>query len=276
MKLPQKSLTLLFAAALIASNLLFIQSTSAQPWSMQVVTDFRLEYVDHSYDVPPTTTSKTDPYTGEVTTTNYPGYHVENQTWVAIIKNPYDASYYNFRYKGHYQNDTQWSYEPYSPGHYQVHSSSGLPRFLASSSEYTTIELYFLPNISKGAIDVQVQALYGNFSQQHESSMGAMMLGIGEIWNFYFEGQAGDWSSAQTIDYSQLLPSPSPQGTDQPTDQNAATSTTPSAPEFPAIALLPLFAVIPLIAVILMRRYALKTAMRTIKNGSHKTAPTKA
>jgi hypothetical protein len=232
---------------------------------MQVVTDFKLETVDHSYDVPPYTTSTTDPYTGEVTTTNYPGYHVENQTIVAVIKNPYDSSYYNFRYKGHFQNDTQWSYEPYSPGNYAVHSSSGLPRFLASSSEYTTIELYFLPKLSRGAIDVQVQALYGNFSQQHESSLGAMMLGIGEIWNFYFEGKAGDWSSTQTISYGQATPSPTSQSTDQSTDQDAAASTTPSAPELPSIALLPLFVVIPLLAALLMRRYASKTVMQSIK-----------
>lgn len=265
MKRSNKSLTLLLAAALMASSIPFIQSASAQPWSMQVVTDFKVEYVDHSYDVPPTTTSTTDPYTGEVTTTNHPGYHVENQTWVAIIKNPPDAMYYNFRYKGHYQNDTQWSYEPYSPGNYRVNSSPNLPRFLASSSEYTTVELYFLPQISRGAIDVQVQALYGNFSQQHESSLGAMMLGIKEIWNFYFEGQAGDWSSTQTISYNQATPSPTSQGTDQPTGPDAAASTTPTAPEFPAIALIPLFVVIPLLAAVLMRRYASKTAVQTIK-----------
>jgi hypothetical protein len=84
--------------------------------------------------------------------------------------------------------------------------------------------------------------------------MGAWMLGIDEIWNFYFEGKAGDWSSTQTISYDQASPAPAPQDTKQPTGQDAAASTTPSAPEFPAIVLLPLLAIVPILFALLKKR----------------------
>ncbi len=221
-----------------------IESASAESCSMQVVTDYKLEYVDHSYDVPPITTSATDPYTGKVTTSTEPGHHVDNKTVIATIKNPPDAFYYNFRYKGHYQNETQWSYYPYTPSNYEVHGWGSLPQFLVSSSDYTSIELFFLPKIPQGgSIDVQVQALYGNFSQQHESSIGAMMLGYDEIFNFYFEGQAGNWSSTQTLSVPDTSSSPSSNPT-----------SSPSVPEFPVLAILPLFVAIPLITTILLRK----------------------
>ena len=48
---------------------------------------FTLSYVDHSYDVPSTTTSTTDSYTGKVTTQTTPGYHVKNFTIDVRIRN---------------------------------------------------------------------------------------------------------------------------------------------------------------------------------------------
>ena len=103
-----------------------------------------LRYVDHSYDVPPKTTSTTDPYTNETTTTTIPGYHVENKTVEAVIKNNLGASYYNFRYKGHYAED--WSYYPFRPSSngYSLADSFFVP-CKASDSGYTVIAMTFLP-----------------------------------------------------------------------------------------------------------------------------------
>jgi hypothetical protein len=38
------------------------------------IPEFTIKYVDHSYDVPTTTTSHTTPYTGETTTVTRQGY----------------------------------------------------------------------------------------------------------------------------------------------------------------------------------------------------------
>lgn len=50
------------------------------------VPEFTLKYVDNSYDVPSSTTTTTDPYTGEQTITTEPGYHVANETIEVTIK----------------------------------------------------------------------------------------------------------------------------------------------------------------------------------------------
>lgn len=244
MKRSNKSLTLLLIAAIVASSLLFIQLASAQ--STPTVTDFTLQYVDNSYDTPPTTTSTKDPYTGEVTTQTHPGSHIENKTVIATIRNPSGATYYNFRWKGYY--DDVWHYYPFSPpsgnNTYGLWDTFSVP-FPASTSTYTVLSLYFLQQASittGGKIDIQVQVLYGDF--RAEPYVHAGWVG-GPTYDFYFEGQAGDWSSTQTVTYGKASPSP-------------------TVPEFPTIAILPLFAVIPLIAAIIMRKKAAKTALAVL------------
>ena len=46
--------------------------------------DFTVQYVDHSYDIPPT--YGIDPYTGQTVMT-FPGSHVDNRTIDVTIKN---------------------------------------------------------------------------------------------------------------------------------------------------------------------------------------------
>jgi hypothetical protein len=50
----------------------------------------------------------------------------------------------------------------------------------------------------RGQIDIQVQALFGDFDKVHEGSIGALMLGV-ENYNFYFNGTTSDWSNTKTI-----------------------------------------------------------------------------
>jgi hypothetical protein len=239
MKSVCKSWTLLLVIAIPFSSLL-IASTTAE--STPTVQEFTIKYVDNSYDTPPTTSSTQDPYNGQVTTTTHPGTHIENKTIIATIKNPSGATYYNFRWKGHY--DTTWQYSPFNPDSempYFVADGYSVP-FQASTSTYSKFWLSFLPQqiSADGSIDVQVQGLYGSFRTEpyvHAGWVGA------PTYDFYFEGQAGDWSSTQTITYGEATTAPSP-----------------TVPEFPTTAILPLFIVIPLLAAILIRKYAAKTA----------------
>ena len=134
-------------AVFTVSSLAMVSSVFAQSTTKPSVPEFTVRYVDNSYDVPPKTTSTTDPYTNETTTTTILGYHVENKTIEATINNNIGASYYNFRYKGHYEDE--WSYYPFDP-------DRSLPYFLsdaysvpnqASTASYTVVALprLFLP-----------------------------------------------------------------------------------------------------------------------------------
>ena len=110
-----KSFTLILTLIMVLSSLTLqiVKPAFAQSIPKPSVPEFTIETVSRPYDVPPATTTATDPYTGKQTTTTQPGYHVENKTIEAVIKNSLGTSYYNFRYKGHYTQD--WSYFPFNP-----------------------------------------------------------------------------------------------------------------------------------------------------------------
>ena len=59
----RKCVTLLLIVILTSSSLMLIESVFAQSMFEPSVPEFTLEFVDKSYDVPPTTESTTDPYT---------------------------------------------------------------------------------------------------------------------------------------------------------------------------------------------------------------------
>ena len=207
----RKSATLLLIAILVLSSLVMVGSVFAQSTSKSSVPEFTLEYVDNSYDVSPTATATTDPYTNKTTTTTIPGRHVENKTIEATIKNNLGASYYNFRYKGHYENE--WNYFPFDPNAslpYYLADAYGVP-YEASTSEYSvvTLPLYFLEGVTKGGeIDVQVQALFGDFRAEPYGHLGPLPA---PTYDFYFEGTAGDWSNTQTVQFGEIqTPEPSP------------------------------------------------------------------
>ncbi|MCJ7763000.1 hypothetical protein MUP38_06065, partial [Candidatus Bathyarchaeota archaeon] len=72
-----KRVALLFIVILTVSSLKvgnFALASITKP----SVPEFTVKLADHSYDVPPSTTATTDPYTGKQTVTTQPGYHVEN------------------------------------------------------------------------------------------------------------------------------------------------------------------------------------------------------
>jgi hypothetical protein len=194
-----KSPTLVLLLILAGSSLIISDSVLAESLK-PVVTDFSLQYVDNSYDVPPSSASTKDLYTGETITTTIPGYHVENKSIVATIKNPPGVDAYNFRWKEH--NDSRWYYQPFNTEVDQTPPLSaadayGVPGY-ASDSEYTVIYLTFIPK-SVTSVDVQVQALYGDY---HAIPYGGLPRPGGPTYDFYFDGQASYWSDTQTLTIS--------------------------------------------------------------------------
>jgi len=58
-----------------------------QAVSKPSVPQFTVKFVDNSYDVPPSTTTTVNPYTGEKNTITTPGYHVTNRTIEVKVPN---------------------------------------------------------------------------------------------------------------------------------------------------------------------------------------------
>jgi hypothetical protein len=202
-----KSLAVLLLFALLSSSFI-ISGLVCASTPKPSVPEFTLSYVDHSYDVPPKPSSSTDPYTGDTITTTIPGYHVKNITIDANITNS-GASYYNFRYKGHYEDD--WSYYPFNPIYgldYFLPDAHGVP-FHASTSSHTVLSLYFLPDIPvNGKLDIQVQALFGDFRAVPYVHLGGVPGG--PTYDFYWEGEASNWSNTQTITIDKNTPAATP------------------------------------------------------------------
>ena len=221
-----------------------IMSESASSQSVPNPPEFTLKYVDHSYDVSPMPTSSTNPYTGETTTTTIPGYHVDNRTIDATITNN-GASYYNFRYKGNYEQE--WKYYPFYPDvglGYFLPDGYRVP-FQASTSKYTVLSLYFLPDIPlNGKIDVQVQGLYGYFRAVPYGH--AMLLPGGPTYDFYFEGEAGNWSDTQTITISDESVSPFP----SPTSPMPTINTGPHTEPFPIESVLVVVSILTVVFIV--------------------------
>jgi hypothetical protein len=221
-------LTAILIAGLVLASAMRLGTAQAST-DVDGVPEFTLRYVDNSYDVPPKTTTSTDPYTNEITTTTIPGYHVENRTVEAVIKNNVGASYYNFRYKGHFSEE--WSYYPSDPDSvsgYNHYDSYSVP-YQASDSTYTvaTLPSFLFESVPAGGkVDVQVQALFGNYRAE---PYGHVIPLPAPTYDFYFEGTTSDWSSTQTITIGEgQAPTPAPATTPTP-----APTATPSPSPIP-------------------------------------------
>lgn len=218
-----KGFTVVLILMLAVSNLTMVSTVSGQSLK-PVVTEFSLQYVDNSYDVPTSYKYTKDLYTGETITTTIPGYRVDNKSIVATIKNPSGVDAYNFRWKPH--NESRWYYQPFDTEADQtpplsVSGWSGPPAY-ASDSEYSKITVISLNHISMTSVEVQVQALYGEY---HATPNTPIQLFEGDYYDYYFDGQASYWSSTQTLTISD---EPAAQNTPAPTTITLTPSPTPT------------------------------------------------
>jgi hypothetical protein len=240
-----KSLALLIILIVVISCLTFqvTKPVGAQSISKPSIPEFTVQLVDHSYDIPSTTTTTIDPYTNKTTITTIPSQHVKsitidltikNQDFPTIINGNTSNIYYNIRTKAHYGTD--WQYYSSFP-QYTTAPTSGQATFAygklnlptQSNSEYTLISLP--SSYQEGdEIDFEVQAILGYQYAYWDNYHG--LIPIHEE-TLYF--QTSDWSPVQTF----TMP---------------ANAQTPSIPEIPVLAILPLLLSILFIAVIVMHR----------------------
>jgi hypothetical protein len=235
MKRSSEGLTIFIVITLICSisSLMSMEASCTDPPAPTVKPDipkpsvpqFTLTYADHSYDVPAKTTSSTDPYTGKVTTTTIPGYHVKNYTVDVSIKNqPYPPTINN-------GNASTLKYFIQAKGHFETEdhfwiSGDGTDgaSAVASNSENTVVSIP-LGGISEGAVDFRVQASLG---YDYAYYYGFVPMGG-------WASADSDWSSVQTFTIPGTQPSP-------------------TVPEFSPLTILPLFVIIPLILTLLLRK----------------------
>jgi len=193
-----KHAALLLIAALTLSALLMVKAAPASAYTTPSVPEFTVKYVDYSYDVPSTTTTTIDEYTGKEIVTIHPGYHVENKSIEIAIKNQpltayTDADgnriylYYNVRVKGHFgENWAVQSEIPVDPGPYTV---------LTHSIDYPI-------DYPEGAqVDFQVEAFFGGFHAEYIGHSIAVL-----VWSFKIDSSSG-WSDTQTLTIDTIPPS---------------------------------------------------------------------
>jgi hypothetical protein len=195
-------LTFLFIALLASAVATSIKPALAQSTQKPSTPEFTVQLVSHAYDVPSSTTSSVDPYTGKENVVTYPGYHVENRSIEIKISNqpfaPYtDANgndvgiYYDVRVKGHFSDDWKDLYSPYESPTRDGPSGSYEKSPAQSDSQYTILSLS--PDYPTDAkVDFQVQAFEGYYSQYWPY----MAIPV-YIW--VFNGTFSVWSQTQTI-----------------------------------------------------------------------------
>jgi len=114
MNCPNRALTLTFIVLLLASLFtLPTSSVAAQAGYQPSVPQFTVKLIDNSYDVPPSSYTVIDQYTGQETTKTFPGSHVIDRSIEVMVKNQPFTSYTNtsghaielyyiIQVKGHY------------------------------------------------------------------------------------------------------------------------------------------------------------------------------
>jgi hypothetical protein len=243
-------------------SLMMIESTLAQLLPKPSVPEFTVILADHSYDVPNSTTTSIDQYTGKTITVTTPGYHVENRTIdITITNQPFvpENSLYNFftnlyydiRYKGHFGNS--WT---------ELYAYNGdecnLPQ--QSTSAYTIISTS-IPQQGNSSdaimIDFQVQAVNGT---NH-----AIPPGINTPFGYWTYITSG-WSNIETLNTADgsvsvsasVSPAPSPTMTPTIT-QTSTPAPSPTVPEHSYLAILPLLASMFAITIFLKHHQVKKT-----------------
>ena len=286
-KIPKTSaLILTLIIAISCLTLLTVKPANAQTIPKPSVPEFTLKFVDHSYDVPPTTTTTTDPYTGKQTTATQAGYRVYNQSIYVVIKNqpftPYNDTnghYINLAYaihwKGHYGNS--WNNLPNRTAYYGAQDALGYgtPPYGDNTTivfgldwKENPIEIrainrdfdydYFLGGVPvNGTVDFQIQAFIG-YSE---------LVPIQPILlnpNGYYQvvtGQSSDWSNIETITVADGSVSNS-------TSPNPSPTPTPTVPELTWLAIIPLMAsVLGMAMVFRHRKFKLRTLTRKAFSG---------
>ncbi len=229
MGVSYKPLALLFITALLASNLLMVEASSAQSIPKPSVPEFTVYLVNHPYDVPSTSpTYTTDPYTGEQkqVTPGSAGYHADNvsiELWI-LNKEPCYSNgttdftpYFNVRTKGHFDQD--WAdlgfiiQLPYvmhcdatRPYLYKYQSAqTGNAYTVLTYSSTVPVQYYFSDTIKyppNATVDFQVKAAIGHIAPVIRSESHITFSVPYEDTDIALDAES-DWSETRSITINQ-------------------------------------------------------------------------
>jgi hypothetical protein len=258
---------------LIASSasLLLFKPANAQSIPKPSVPEFTVKFVDRSYDVPITSHTTIDPFTGKQVTTTSGGNHVTNKNIDITIKNtPYPTIdlnngsviqlYYAVRTKGHFADWTPEASSGYS-----------FTRVLASSSDHTVVTLRIGSSdndILMDYADVVIRA-GGQEDFQVNAQVGYNYLYHGghilPLYTDFAQFTESGWSNTQTITIPEgLVSTPAPNPTENP-------SPSPTVPEFSWLTILPLMLAIPIVLIMIRNRLTCRSSNRIlILESNHK------
>ena len=204
-----KGYVLMLITVLVVSSLMVftVAPITVYAVSKPSIPQFSVKFIDNSYNVPTSTTTVTDPYTGKETTITNSGYRVEKYDIEVTIKNqpftPYTNAngyecnlYYDIQVKAHFGENWRSS-ESYYP----------FDNIGQSSSKETVITftlkddgLWAKPP-SGGQLDFRVKAYTGYWRAMPE--IGFREPGL-------FREESSGWSDVQTITITYESSSPSP------------------------------------------------------------------
>ncbi|MGD6851415.1 MAG: hypothetical protein ACQCN6_05060 [Candidatus Bathyarchaeia archaeon] len=214
---PKKATTAFLISLMIAglalSSLYYVNAESSIP--KPSVPQFTVHFEGPSFLR--NTTYELDRNTGEVAADL--GYTNQYSTIVLTIQNqPFDSSKGNLYYGIHLRTRPggEWMNVTYD-GPYPEQSTD---------SKVTALKLniqgqWSVPNLAGTHLEIQVQAMLGNFYYGHVYTFGGWM----------FSGEVSDWSSAQIVDVPanvQLTPTPPPHSSSVPSNAPASPTTATS------------------------------------------------
>jgi hypothetical protein len=221
MGLANKFLALTFSFLVLSCLVMFSTSFSnVYAVDKPDVPQFSVKIIDNSYNIPPSTTTTVDPYTGKETTYTNSGNQVTDRSIEFTIKNqpftPYkDANNYRhvlryrIQFKGHYEED--WK---------DLLNSNW--RIIPSDTEYTVVtstsDSIYAININSLAVgsqlDFRVQAVDGYLKPLSTDHGGP----LGEA---FIDDLTSSWSNINTVTIPGKSSSSSPSQTNPPTNPPA-------------------------------------------------------
>ena len=259
----RKGISLLLVVILAVSSLSIVESAYAQSIPKPSAPVINVQFVNHSYYVPPKTTTSTNPYTGEQVVTTSEGYYIQNDTFaITLMGQPFAnyievnghglSLYFVVGSKGHYAS--QWQN---LSSHYAVPVQGflgGYSEWLLSGDNAT----YHSDDngYSIAGFDGVIGGQYGGQVDFRACAVIGYALTLQKTPNpnpfdarnpYYTEFvivQESDWSDTQTItigETSSTSPTPNP-------------TPTPTVPEFSSLVVIPLIFGVFAIAVIVGHR----------------------
>jgi len=201
----RKYIVLVLVTFLVVSilSVFVVPSVTAQAGFKPSVPQFSVKFIDNSYDVPSSTTTVTDLYTGKETTITNQGYYVEKYDIEVAIKNqPFtaytnadgyvcDNLYFDIQVKAHF--DENWRSSASIYPFYRI-EQSGSKETVVTFTLQDGDGLWAKPP-SGGQLDFRVEAYTGYLRDPTQAEF-VPGFSIGQV--FVRVGSSG-WSIIQTV-----------------------------------------------------------------------------